>query len=45
MVLKITKLNKNMRKPKKFQASKGWLWFWIFAFLPVAIFYYFFNYE
>jgi len=41
----MNKLNKNMEKRKKFQGSMGWLFFWIIMFCPVAIFYFFFNYE
>lgn len=34
-----------MAKTKKFIGSKGWLWFWIFIFAPMAIVYWAVNRE
>ena len=38
-------MTKPKRIYKKFHGSVGWLIFWIIMCWPVAIFYYFFNYE
>lgn len=39
------KVIKNGKNRKHFVGSVGWLIFWIIVFLPIAIVYYFTNYE
>jgi len=45
MVLKIDKLNKNMKKQKKFTGSPGKLLIWAIFLWPIAVFYYYSKME